>query len=354
MKGNILITGGAGFVGSNFSIFFKRNYPEVKVYAMDNLKRRGSELNINRLKNEGIHFIHGDIRNPEDFAEADDIDLLLECSAEPSVLAGIDTPPQYLINTNLVGTINCLNVALKNRAKFIFLSTSRVYPFKTLNNLKLEEKEDRYELSEPMINGVAENGVNENMDLTGSKSFYGASKLASELMIQEYNEFYNIDAVINRCGVLAGPWQMGKVDQGFVGLWLAKHYWQQELAYIGFEGSGKQVRDVLHIEDLQKLVDWQIHNISNVNGEIFNVGGGYHNSVSLKEMTKLAQQVTGNQIPIKPVNETRKADVPVYITDNTKISKVTGWKPEKSVKDIAFDVYQWINENQKALEPILK
>lgn len=353
MKDTILITGGAGFVGSNFSIYLKQKYPEANVCAMDNLKRRGSELNINRLQKEGVDFIHGDIRNPEDLEEIGHIDLILECSAEPSVLAGIDTPPQYLINTNLVGTINCLNVALKNKAKFIFLSTSRVYPFKQLNQLNIEEKEARYELLEQSITGVTENGVNEHMDLTGPKSFYGASKLASELMIQEYQEFYNIDAVINRCGVIAGPWQMGKVDQGFVGLWMAKHYWDKELAYIGFEGTGKQVRDILHIEDLQRLVDWQIHNFSKINGEILNVGGGYDNSVSLKEMTKIAQDITGNEIPVKPVKENRKADVPVYITDNSKVSKLTGWKPQNSAKDIAQDVYKWLNDNQKALEPLL-
>ncbi|MDX2189286.1 MAG: NAD-dependent epimerase/dehydratase family protein, partial [Bacteroidota bacterium] len=126
----ILITGGAGFVGSYLAIKFKAYYPQVDVICLDNLKRRGSELNLPRLKSAGIQFVHGDIRNKEDFEGLPPIDLILEASAEPSVLAGIQSTPDYLLNTNLNGTINCLNFAVRHQAKFIFLSTSRVYPIR--------------------------------------------------------------------------------------------------------------------------------------------------------------------------------------------------------------------------------
>ena len=140
----MLVTGGAGFVGSNLAVAFKRKYPERTVIVLDNLKRRGSEFNVPRLVAEGIRFIHGDIRNPEDMEFDDKIDVLLECSAEPSVLAGFGGSPKYLINTNLTGTINCLEVARKNAADVVFLSTSRVYPYDPINAIGLREEESRF------------------------------------------------------------------------------------------------------------------------------------------------------------------------------------------------------------------
>ncbi|MGE5197631.1 MAG: NAD-dependent epimerase/dehydratase family protein, partial [Deltaproteobacteria bacterium] len=119
---SLLITGGAGFIGSNLAVSFKRKYPGIKVIALDNLKRRGSEMNIPRLKGEGVCFIHGDIRAPEDLILSSGFDLLIECSAEPSVLAGFADNPAYIINTNLNGTVNCLEAARKNKADIIFLS----------------------------------------------------------------------------------------------------------------------------------------------------------------------------------------------------------------------------------------
>ncbi len=119
---DVLITGGAGFVGSNLAIKLKEDYPSLNITVLDNLKRRGSELSLRRLKDAGVEFVHGDIRNREDLI-FEKVDLLLECSAEPSVLAGINSSPDYLMNTNLVGTLNCLEVAREHGAASIFLST---------------------------------------------------------------------------------------------------------------------------------------------------------------------------------------------------------------------------------------
>ena len=355
MSKTILITGGAGFVGSQMALSLKAKYPSYEIYVLDNLKRRGSELNIPRLKSAGIHFIHGDIRNKEDFDGLPKIDCILEASAEPSVLAGIDSTPDYLVNTNLNGTINCLNFATKNKSDFIFLSTSRIYPIETIENINFSEAETRFEIAEQQtIKGFSQKGISEDFPLDKYRSLYGTTKLASELFIQEYKQFFGLRTVINRCGVLTGPWQMGKIDQGVVVLWLAKHFWNQQLSYIGYGGTGKQVRDMLHTADLFRLIDWQMHHLDEINGEIFNVGGGREISVSLQELTTLCQEVTGNKIPIAQVAENRTADIRIYITDNTKVTTKTGWKPEILPKQIIEEIFAWMQENEQQLAAILK
>lgn len=351
----ILITGGAGFVGSSLAIALKQNYPSYEIFCLDNLKRKGSELNVARLGKQGIQFIHGDIRSKEDFDSLPLVDSIIEASAEPSVLAGLNGSPDYLINTNLFGTVNCLNYAVKCKANFIFLSTSRIYPIKTIETLDFIESETRFELTDnQQIKGVSAKGIAEDFPLDSPRSLYGTTKLASELIIQEYNEFYKLKTVINRCGVLTGPWQMGKVDQGVMVLWIAKHFFEQQLAYIGYGGTGKQTRDILHVADLYRLIDWQLHNIDKVNGEILNAGGGVEVSVSLQELTEICQEVTGNTIPITKVAENRPADIRLYITDNSKVTALTGWKPEIGVKQIVEEITAWLAENREALEPILK
>ena len=124
---------------------------------------------------------------------------------------------------------------------------------------------------------------------------------------------YGLRGVINRCGVIAGPWQFGKVDQGVFTLWMLAHYFKKDnLKYIGFGGEGKQVRDLLHIEDLFNLVDFELKNMDKVNGRIYNVGGGKDISLSLLETTKICQEITGNIISIGKESGTRPADITIY------------------------------------------
>lgn len=351
---NLLITGGSGFVGSNLAIRFKKLYPSWTVLALDNLKRRGSELNVPRLRNNGVQFIHGDIRNSEDFDTIGDVDCIIDAAAEPSVTAGLESNTDYVVNTNLMGTINCLNFAVKRKAMFIFLSSSRIYPFDLLDQVKFEEKETRFEIIEDQVlPGISNKGVTLDFPLRGPKSLYGATKLSSELLMTEYNEFLNLKSVVNRCGVITGPWQMGKVDQGVIVLWLARHFWKKNLSYNGYGGLGKQVRDILHINDLFRLVDWQIHNIDKINGRVYNVGGGYQCSVSLLELTRICEEITGNKIIISPSPENRKADVRIYITDNSLVTDQTGWSPNYTPDEILQEIFEWIEENQNQLEPIL-
>lgn len=348
------ITGGAGFVGSNLAIKLKQSYENIRIVVLDNLKRRGSELNVPRFKKYGIDFLHGDIRNKEDIESIGNVKTIIESSAEPSVLAGYNSSPEYLINTNLVGTLNCLEHARKHHSDFIFLSTSRVYPVKPLNFLKYEENETRFVLlDDQSVTGASSKGLTETFPLNGTRSMYGATKLASEFIIQEYLEMYDLRGVINRCGVITGPWQMGKVDQGVVVLWAAKHLYGGNLNYIGYGGKGKQVRDILHIDDLYSLLDMQMKMMDRINGEIFNVGGGINSSVSLKELTGLCEEQAGNALDIKSVTEDRPADIRIYLTDNSKVEKVTGWSPQSTPTDIIIDIVAWLKENEQQLRPIL-
>lgn len=351
----ILITGGAGFVGASLCLSLKQKYPSYSIIAFDNLKRRGSELNLIEFKKNDIGFIHGDIRNNEDLESLKEFDVLIEASAEPSVMAGLGSNPSYVINNNLNGSINCFNACLKHKAKLIFLSTSRVYPIKKIETANFIEEDTRFSFSDTQTEkGISRLGISEELSLNGPRSFYGTTKLSSEMFIQEYAEFYNLDAAVTRFGVIAGPRQMGKTDQGVVTLWMAKHYWQQPLKYIGYGGLGKQVRDILHVEDLIDLVDLQIHQIRKFTGKIYNAGGGISTSASLFEMTAICEKITGNKIQIKPELLTRPADLRVFITDNSKIENEIGWKPKHTVEHIFSDIFQWINKNEQQLELILK
>lgn len=351
----VVITGGAGFVGTNLALYLREKLGWT-VYCFDNLKRRGSETNLPLLKKAGVAFVHGDIRNKSDFLLLpQSCDFLVEASAEPSVLAGSSQGSlSYLLDTNLVGSLNCFQYAFESKAKIIFLSTSRIYPIAHLSSMTLEEDSLRFRAAaNQALPGVSEKGISEKFPLEGSRSFYGATKLASELFLPEFKVFMGVEYVINRFGVIAGPGQFGKVDQGVTVLWVARHYFAKELSYIGYGGEGKQVRDVLHIADFCTAVEWQLLNFETCKGETFNIGGGKDCSVSLAELTSLCQLVTGQKVPIRKVPENRKADIPWYVTDNTKFSSLSGWRPQKTPLDIVTDIYKWIDANKSTLQGIL-
>ena len=351
----ILITGGCGFVGSNLAVFFKQFYTDAEVYCLDNLSRRGSELNLQKVLAAGGLFVHGDVRIKTDFDLIPAVDIVIDAAAEPSVLAGkLPGELENLIDTNLNGTINTLYFAKEHQAAIIFLSTSRVYPYDSLAEAKLVVSPKRFNLSNKQnLNGLSELGVTENYPLEGLRSLYGATKLASEYFIQEFAHNFGLPAVINRCGVLSGPYQMGKIDQGVIVLWLAKHFWEGSLSYIGYGGLGQQARDVLHVRDLFSLVQWQIANLGLQKGQIFNVGGGLENTVSLAELTDLCTQITGNSLKMGSLLENRPGDLPIYITDNTKITNFSGWKPKIGIEFLLFEVFDWLKKDQAILKSIL-
>ena len=345
----VLVTGGAGFVGSRVAGVLARRHPDWQVVALDNLRRRGAELNISRLREEGVEFIHGDVRVPGDLDAVGAIDALVECSAEPSVLAGLRGGLDYLVQTNLMGAYNCLELARRCDASFVFLSTSRIYPVKALASLALQETDTRFELSAVQhVAGVSPAGISEAFPLEGARTPYGATKLAAELLIAEYVESFGLRAVVDRCGVIGGPAQMGKFDQGIVAYWLLAHHLGRPLEYIGFGGSGKQVRDLLHVDDLVDLVEDHVVRPDVWKGVTVNVGGGREHSVSLRELTELCQEATGKQIVITAAQADRPGDIPVYLSDCRRLGALSDWKPRRGPREIVADTFDWLREHEAA------
>ncbi len=347
----VLVTGGAGFVGSSLALALKTRHPTWEVLALDNLRRRGVELSVPRLSMGAVRFVHGDVRIAEDLESVGPVDVVLECSAEPSVLAGVTSAASYLLATNLTGTALCLEYARRHHAALVFLSTSRVYPIRALAGLALATRTTRFELElpSPPIPGLSAHGVAEGFTLEGARSLYGATKLASELLITEYVETFGLRAYVNRCGVIAGPWQMGRVDQGIVTHWVLSHVLGQPLTYVGFGGHGLQVRDLLHVDDLADLIDTQLTRLSDARGQVFNVGGGVPISTSLAELTALCTAAVGRSLPIGSEPQTRFADIPWYCTDARKAQAEFGWTPTRSPRVIVDDVARWAVSHRDAL-----
>lgn len=351
----ILITGGAGFVGSRLALQFKSRFPDSDLVVFDNLKRRGSELNLKLFNRRGISFVHGDIRSATDFSSLNDFrpDLFIEASAEPSVHAGLSQDPHYLLDTNLLGTINCLEYARKGCGFFVFLSTSRVYPIPELLQIPLRESGERLMPEAGWSSeGLTEQGISESFPLMNYRSLYGSTKLCSEFLVKEYAHGFGLRSVINRCGVIAGAGQFGKVDQGVFTLWVAMHHFKKYLKYTGFGGRGLQVRDLLHPNDLFSLICNQFGFPSDLKADIFNVGGGIDGSVSLRELTSLCQEFTGNTIEIGSQPETASVDMPWYITDSTLAKKTFNWMPEYRTRDIIADIAQWVKKDEGELKDL--
>jgi CDP-paratose 2-epimerase len=350
----LLVTGGAGFVGANVAVALAGRHPDWQVVALDNLRRRGSELNLARLRQAGVEFVHGDVRDLADLEGAGEISALVECSAEPSVLAGLDGGLDYLVRTNLVGAFNCLELARRCGAHLVFLSTSRVYPVRALTEIVLDQAETRFEPAEAqLLNGVSARGISESFPLEGARTPYGATKLAAELLIAEYADSFGLSAVIDRCGVIAGPWQMGKVDQGIFTYWLLAHWFRRPLEYIGFGGTGMQVRDLLHVDDLVELVEDQLARPEHWRGVTVNVGGGRATSLSLRETTELCRELTGRTVEIGAALADRPGDIPYYVSDCTKLFGLTDWRPACDPRRIIEDILEWVKAHERTVAEAL-
>ena len=344
----VLITGGAGFVGSSLSLALAARHGDWEIVALDSLHRRGSELNLSRLRQAGVTFVHGDVRELEDLVAVGPFDAMVECSAEPSVLAGLDGSTAFVLRTNLFGAYHCLEAAARHHAQVIFLSTSRVYPMATLNALAFEETDTRFALLDNQAHaGASAHGVAETFPLDGPRTFYGASKLAAELLVAEYASTFGLATVVDRCGVIAGPWQMGKVDQGVFTHWILAHYFGHPVKYIGYGGAGKQVRDLMHVDDLIELIDDQLTRPAHWAGATVNVGGGRSGSLSLRETTALCEEITGRSLEIGSEEAERAGDVRIYLTDTRALERYTDWRPRLGPREILADIFEWVREHEQ-------
>lgn len=331
----ILITGGCGFVGTNIALYL--NSKGFKVSSLDNLSRKGSFYNFSLLKKKKIVNYKLDISNYNYIKKLPKFDLIIDCCAEASVEVSRKDLDR-VFNTNLIGTLNILKKVKNDNSLIIFLSSSRVYSISELNkNYKIGKKQKK-------------KLIDINFPKSKPRSIYGFTKLASEMLIEEFSYAFNIKYIINRCGVISGPFQFGKQDQGFVSLWVSSYISKKNLSYIGYNGSGKQMRDVLHIADLCRLILLQIKNFKKINNLIFNVGGSNYSSTNLKDLSKICEKITGNKIKFKKVKKTSIYDIPWYCSDNRKVSRTYNWKPEKNIKDIVNDVYKWLKINKNLVK----
>ena len=335
----IIVAGGCGFVGSNLSVYLKKYGHDV--ISVDNLQRKGSILNLKRIKSFGIKNYKIDLSNLKKINILPKSQLIIDCCAEPSVEASRKKFDSVL-NSNLISTKNLLIKCVKDHSKIIFISTSRVFSIKSLNNLKKN------------IHKKTEKKIDMNFDISSPKSLYGFTKLASEDLIKEFSYNNNIKYIINRFGVISGPWQFGKVDQGFLSLFMWKFLNKKQIKFIGYNGSGKQERDVVHIDDFCKLINLQISNLKKYFNKSFTVGGGSRNTVNLLDVYKICQKLTNFKPKIIKIKSTSIYDIPYYKSCNKEEKKIYNWKVTKNVKKILYDILLWQKKNHKYLKKYIK
>ena len=342
----ILITGICGFAGLTIAKSLLQSYSNLQIVGLDNFSRKGSELNIPEIKKIGIELLRGDIRSKSDTDALPKVDWVIDCAANPSVLAGIDgqSSSRQLMEHNLLGTINLLEYCKTHKAGLILLSTSRVYSALELAALPVKSSSGRFELQDCDLNGASSSGISEDFPTTTPLSLYGASKLASETLILEYGECFGFPVWINRCGVLAGAGQFGRADQGIFSFWIHSFKEKRPLKYIGFEGTGHQVRDALHPNDLTSLLTRQIHEPNWDAPKIINVGGGIENSMSLQQLSDWCEQRFGPN-EVTSSSDSRPMDAPWIVMDSTVAQNAWNWSVKTKLEQILQDIADHAERN---------
>ena len=334
----ILITGGCGFVGTNLALFLQSK--GFKINCLDNISRKGSIYNLKLLREKKIKNFKIDISKYNKIQKLPKYDFIIDCCAEAAVEVS-KKDIDRVVNTNFLGTLNILKKAKKDRSKIIYLSSSRVYPIKDMKKI-INKKIIKSKIK---INKF----FSEKDNILGPKTIYGLTKLSSEMLIEEFSYAFNLKFIINRCGVISGPLQFGKQDQGFVSLWIWKHLNKNKMKYIGFGGLGNQVRDVLHIYDLCDLIFLQIKRFNKINNKMFTVGGSKKSYVSLKQLTKICEKITENKIKFSKVPKTSIYDIPYFITSNNLVIKTYRWKPKRSILEVVTDTFLWLKNNKSTI-----
>ena len=326
----ILISGVCGFVGSTLAHAFAAHGDEYELCGFDNFIRPGSETNRAGLKQLGVKLFHGDLRQASDLECLPPVDWVIDAAANPSVLAGVDgrTSSRQLVEHNLLGTVNMLEFCKQHRAGFVLLSTSRVYSIAPLAQLPIEAHDRAFRVRPAALPpGVTAAGVNESFSTGAPISLYGATKLASESLALEYGETFGLPVFVNRCGVLAGAGQFGRPDQGIFAYWINSWLRRRPLKYIGFGGTGHQVRDCLQPRDLLPALSRQLA-APKIAAEdrIANFAGGADSAMSLRQLSDWcaakfgAHEVAADTTP-------RQFDIPWMVLDSAKAERLWSWQP---------------------------
>jgi len=336
-KQNVLITGGAGFVGSNLAHHFagKGN----KVVILDNLSRVGTEKNLGWLMQEvpsNIKFVKGDVRNFEDACEAvKDATVVYHLAAQVAVTTSVDDPRSDF-DTNALGTFNVLEACRRKRVPpvVIYTSTNKVYG--ALPDLQVERRGKRYCFRE------GAQGVDETRPLD-FHSPYGCSKGAADQYVRDYARIYNIPTVVFRMSCIYGPRQFGNEDQG----WVA-HFVISALKGAGLTiyGDGMQARDVLYVRDLVDAFEKAALRIERTAGQVYNIGGGPENVVSLAELMDLLEERLGREIP-RNHSQWRPGDQKLYVSNVRKAERGFGWKPTVRVDEGVEKLIEWVRGSRE-------
>lgn len=335
----VLISGVCGFVGSTLAKALVGHGCEVA--GFDNFIRAGSELNRRSLQAIGVRVTHADLRAQSDIDTLPSADWVIDAAANASVLAGVDgrTSSRQIIEHNLFGTVQLLEYCKARIAGFLLLSTSRVYSIPPLAQLPIRVEKEAFvlDVSQVLPVGISELGLNEAFSTQAPVSLYGTTKLCSEHLALEYAEAFKFPVWINRCGVLAGAGQFGRADQGIISFWI--HSWLQgrPLKYIGFGGTGHQVRDCLHPHDLARLVFKQLNDPDRVVDRVQHVAGGLERAVSLKQLSNWCSQRFGPRTVMEDTAD-RAFDIPWMVMDSHRAERQWQWRAEFSLQQLFEEV----------------
>jgi len=343
----ILVTGGAGFIGSHVAEFYARKGVYVTVF--DNISRaqllgkgyKNALYNWNYItKHENIKLVKGDVTIFEQIKQVcKDADLIIHTAAQTAVTTSLIEPKNdFLINA--LGTFNVLEAARKsgNTPAIIYLSTNKCYG-DNVNEISVKQNGKRYHFAdEKYRNGIPEHFP---MDLCGH-SPYGCSKLAGDLYAQDYAHTYGLKTGIFRMSCIYGPRQFGVEDQGWVAWFAIATITGKSITIYG---DGKQVRDVLYINDLINAFDAFLQRKNQLSGEVFNMGGGPENTISLLELLDLLKQLTGKRSKVNFSNW-RPSDQKVYISNISKAKEKLGWNPKVCPKEGVEKLVNWVSENK--------
>ncbi len=333
----ILLTGGAGFIGCNAADYFLKKGYEVTV--LDNLSRNGTENNLKWLQGKfpNVRFVKADVTKDQSILdqEVEKVDAVIHLAAQVAVTTSV-LDPRHDFNTNLLGAFNVLEAIRKSKRRpmILYSSTNKVYG--GMEDVKIVEKNGRYAYKD-LPTGCSEERT---LDF---HSPYGCSKGGADQYIIDYSRIYGLKTVVFRQSCIYGTRQFGIEDQGWVAWFIIATILGKPLKIYG---DGKQVRDVLFVEDLVKCYDMAIKNIDKVSGKAYNIGGGPENQLSLLELISYLEEFLGKKIRYT-FHDWRPGDQKVFVCNISKAKREFGWEPKIGVKEGVKKLFDWVNENKK-------